>query len=91
MAAPTNLPASLDASGLPQGLPDQTYATWWAALSRVRNSSTFAEGEKNYEFCSGFVQALHDTQGVDERICRFLRTQLRELWAAVHGDFRLGL
>lgn len=73
-------------SGLPVGLPDHVYASWTAALRRLKSSKTFREGENSYEFCLGYIQAFQDAQVVDERICSFLLLQLHAVRQEISDD-----
>lgn len=70
----------LDTSYLPQGLPEQAYATWCLALRDFCNCQTVIEVEHVYQFFRGFVQALQDTQAVQSGVCLFLESQAREIW-----------
>lgn len=74
------LPPPFDHTGLPVGLPDPVYASWLAARKNLKESPDLVVGEHRFQFCLGYVQALEDTQMVDERICRFLQEQLHEIW-----------
>ena len=76
------LPPPYDHTSLPVGLPEPVYSTWLAARKDFRDSKDLVLAAQRYEFCLGYVQALEDTQIVDERICGFLKEQLREIWAA---------
>lgn len=77
------LPPPFDHTGLPVGLPETVYSSWIAARRDFRDSKDLVLAAQRYEFCLGYVQALEDTQIVDERICGFLKEQLREIWAVV--------
>lgn len=77
------LPPPYDHTDLPVDLPEPVYSSWLAARRDFRDSKDLVRGAQRYDFCLGYVQALEDAQIVDERICRFLKEQLREIWFAM--------
>lgn len=74
------LPPPFDHTGLPVGLPDFVYATWLAARNDLHHSPNVEVGERRFQFSCGYLQALQDTQLVDERLCRFLSEELLKMW-----------
>lgn len=76
----SSLPPPFNQTGLPVGLPDFVYATWVAAVGELRNSQNYVQGDKNFQFCCGYIQALQDALVLDERVCRLLKSYLQETW-----------
>lgn len=80
------LPPPLDHTGLPIGLPDYVYATWVSARKELLGSSGIEQGERRYQFCCGYLQALQDSKTLDERIYRFLNNELMNVWVDARND-----
>lgn len=80
----------LDDIGLPAGVPDAVYATWLAVSRELNHTSNPILSEQNYRFCCGYVQALEDAQVIDERICRFLKNQIYQVWLERQKSLNLG-
>lgn len=79
------IPSPFDRMRLPAELPDHVHASWIAALMAFRDSSTFSLGERHYQFCNGYVQALRDAQVIDARLSRFLVKQMQQIWISMQA------
>ena len=76
----------LDLYGLPQGLPDAIYATWLGVLAELKNSTSTIVGQKRYQFCCGYAQALEDSGLLEPRLCRILNAEVQALSVDILND-----
>lgn len=86
MSFTENYDDMFDLYGLPNGLPDAVYATWLGALAELKSSTSSVVGQKRYQFCCGYTQALEDSGILEPRLCRFLNVQVQALWVDILNE-----